>query len=187
MNTIVFCCNSEKKESGLFKILCRNLPQNWLVTALSNREIMITGNGKSLLLYQTNEIPILSITGNNRILLVFSENFQSGRSVVFPDGTLCIAASDNTGLLRILAKQHAHVITCGMSPKDTFTYSGKNESSISVSLQRELASWNSGRIEPMEVVFTFSQEYSDYDLLAYSAIAVLLGNLTDESDCQVIL
>ena len=85
-----------------------------------------------------------------------------------PQGTLCIAPSDNACLLRLLAKNHAHVITCGMSPKDTFTYSGKNESSISVSLQRELLNWSGDKIESMEVVFTFSEEYAGYDLPEYT-------------------
>ena len=187
MDTIVFCSNPKQKASGLYHMLCQNLPNHRLVTTISSQKIAVCGCGQELLLVRTDKIPAFAGTATEHLLLVFDESFQSEQSVSLSSGMLCVAASDNTALLQLLASCHAHVITCGMSPKDTFTYSGKNENSISVSLQRELLSRSGDKIEPMEMVFSFSKAYADYDLLAYAAVSVLLGSLPTDNSNHLIL
>ena len=108
-------------------------------------------------------------------IVVFDENCLPCQELTISESCICLAASDNHNLLKILSGSHARVVTCGMSPKDTFTYSSKDEASIAVSLQRELLTLQGHPVEPLELVLSCPEEAGAYTLLFYAAILVLLG------------
>lgn len=126
MRTVVFCRTSKSRDAQLSGILHRNLPDFYHATLVSPSCITEQGEGEELLLLETQELPEASL---KNAVFVFGENFVPEKAHKLNGAPLCIAASDNLPLLEGIAGSHPQVITCGMSPKDTFSCSGKSEHS----------------------------------------------------------
>lgn len=184
MRTVVFCRTSKSRDVQLSGILHRNLPDFYHATLVSPSRITEQGEGEELLLLETRELPE---AGLKNAVFVFGENFVPEKAHKLNGAPLCIAASDNLPLLEGIAGSHPQVITCGMSPKDTFSCSGKSEHSAAISLLRETASSTGKKIEPLELIFSFSEDFSVYNLLAYAALLTLLGNIPEPPESPIVI
>ncbi len=179
MKTVIFCHANQGNDRRLSQLLHRNLPRYYRLTALSTEQFAVRGKGKELVMLESDRIPATQLSDT---ILLFGENYHPKEEQTMVGMPLCIAASDNCELLQKLPKRQAQIITCGMSPKDTFSCSGKNESSASVSLLRQITLPDGRAIEPLEMVFTLKEELSPYHLLAFAALLTLLGDLPDRSN-----
>jgi len=184
MKTIIFCHTNKRDDIELADILHRNLTAHYQLTVASPYSMSKLGSGEPLLMLETDKLPECEIPD---AIFLFGEHFYPDASGAIIGSPLCIAASDNHDLLQAFAGSGAHFITCGMSPKDTFSCSGKNESSASVSLMREIVGYDGNRIEPFELVFTLPEEISAYNLLAYAAVLTLFGNITESAKSSLII
>ena len=87
--------------------------------------------------------------------------------------TIIIASSDDERQLKSLAQAKIPVITCGLSSKDTITFSSKEEESAVISLMRSVKSIYGHTIEPMEIPISFPPKTDDFILLAFTASLIL--------------
>ena len=74
-----------------------------------------------------------------------------------------------------MLKLNLRTITCGVSPKDTITFSSKNEDEIVISLQRSIINLKDESIEPLEIPFKKDIADDDYMLMAYASILIETG------------
>lgn len=184
MKTIIFCHTNRGNDLQLADILHRNLATDYQLMVVSPTLVSKTGSGEPLLLFETNSVPECNLSD---AIFLFGEHFYPETNTKISGTPLCITASDNQALLKSLAGSGAQVITCGMSPKDTFSCSGKNEASASVSLLRGITGGEGKRIEPLELVFTLPTEFSVYNLLAYAAVLTILGNISESPKESLII
>lgn len=76
-------------------------------------------------------------------------------------------------------------LTCGSSPKDTFTFSGRGEEEAAVALMRSVP-LPGGAAEPMEVPIFFPSGTEPFLLLAATAALVLSDALEGRSQREFI-
>ena len=76
-------------------------------------------------------------------------------------------------------------LTCGPSPKDTFTFSGRDEEEAAVALMRTIP-LPGGTAEPMEVPVFFPAGTEDFHLLAATAALMLSDALEGKGQREFI-
>ena len=184
MKIVVFCRTSKSKDIQLSGLLRRNLSGFYRVTMLSSSLMAQSGMGEDLLLLETEKLPE---AGLENAVFLFGESFLPAGPLRLHGAPLCIAASDNLPLLKSIAGNGPQVVTCGMSPKDTFSCSGKSEHSAAISLLRQTVSSLGKAVEPLELIFSFSEDISVYNLLAYGALLTLLGNITEPPENPLVI
>ena len=170
MRKIVFY--HEHNDKQFLSLMQKNLSVQYAVTMTGENAIITTSSGTDLLIHESIGLQTIQ---SPETILVFSEHCVPAKPLHIDPSVICIASSGNTDLLKMLADTHARVITCGMSGKDTVTYSSKSDCAISISLQREILNCSGQAIEPLELVFSLQEHYRSYELLAYAAILMLLG------------
>lgn len=162
----------EYNDKQFLSLTLKNLSAHYSVTMTGENTVITTGSGADLFIHES--IGLQTVQSPDTIL-VFSEHCVPSKPLNIDASVICIASSSNTDLLKMLADTHARVITCGMSGKDTVTYSSKSDYAISISLQREMLNCTGQIIEPLELVFSLEEHYRSYELLTYAAILILLG------------
>ena len=182
MQKIVFY--TAEKNAYFSRLLLQNLSDSYTITWTGEKEAFSRGSGTDLLILETDKLSNIELSD---AIIVFDENCMPSQELRINGNCICLAASDNHNLLKILSGSHAKVITCGMSPKDTFTYSSKGEASIAVSLQRELLTLQGQSVEPLELVLSCPGEANSYALLFYVAILILLGIVTECPDDELTI
>ena len=95
--------------------------------------------------------------------------------LVFPPGATVIVSSEDENTLRLLARAGAQTIVCGLSSKDTVTFSSRSEDSAVVSLTRTIPGLAGEPLEPMDIPILFPPGIGDYPLLACTAAFLLSG------------
>lgn len=97
----------------------------------------------------------------------------AARPLPLPGGFVAVADSANAEAVELLRKTGVCAVICGMSQKDSVTFSSLDAESAVVSVQRELRTLRGGTVEPGEISVAFTAEPpSGYPLLA--AVTVLL-------------
>jgi len=100
--------------------------------------------------------------------------FSAEEAAFLPADTICLTDSASS------EKGTGHLITCGRSAKDTFTFSSREENRASVALMRTVST-PFGTAEPMEIPVTFPAGTDDFAILGASAIWMLSGDLPEET------
>ena len=75
-----------------------------------------------------------------------------------------------------------HFITCGYSPKDTFTFSSKEEERACVALMRTVST-PLGAVDPMEIPVEFPAGTEEFAVLGAAAIRMLSGDIPKKVLC----
>lgn len=157
---------SNDKIAGQLK---RALSEFFVTSLVSEKSIDIVQNSQILLL-QNNVKHNTKIEG----IAILSDTFGFAT-----DGCSCsIAIVDNSDPKRTEVYSNTQYITCGMSGKDTITFSSIDEREVCVSLLREIKDINNNEIEPFEVSIASKSdiaEYSPFSLLALVALLTVLG------------
>lgn len=105
-------------------------------------------------------------------IVLFREHTSPRQHIDFPSAYFAVVGSDNREAAKMLRSDRIQTITCGLSQKDTVTFSSLDNDRAVISLQRGLKALDGTEIEPIEVPITFKPSHSEYSLLA--SIAVLL-------------
>ncbi|MDD2956137.1 MAG: hypothetical protein PHD67_07465 [Oscillospiraceae bacterium] len=86
-----------------------------------------------------------------------------------------LLSSDNHPAAHFLKTQRVKAVTCGMSVRDTLTFSSLGADSAVLCLQRSLPMLSGAVQEPFELPLKLSPGYDAYSLLCLSGILILSG------------
>lgn len=92
--------------------------------------------------------------------------------------TMVIVHSENRKQLESISRFQTNVITIGLSPKDTITFSSRGEEQSVVALQRTLTTLEGNVLDPMEIPCRHTRGWDDFSILYFTAVLLLL-NLPD--------
>lgn len=166
---------SEKTE----RFLEANLSRRFSLICCTGQRVSVSGAGEELLLLASPELNCAELKGG---LFLVRNGARLPKGLRLPADAVVIVSSDEEGQLRQLAQMGAQTVTCGLSCKDTVTFSSKSEEEAVVSLMRGVPGLNGEMLEPMDVPITFPPESGDYPLLACTAALLLAGAITGEED-----
>lgn len=153
-----------------------NLSKHYCLTAFSDNGVLSAGEGKNLMLLS---LPKLTYCYSDHCINILTPHLKLSEPL--PAGTTVIAASDDERQLKALAKAQILVITCGLSSKDTFTFSSKEEESAVVALMRSVKSVYGHTVEPMEIPISFPPKTDDFTLLSYTASLILTETINSQN------
>lgn len=105
-------------------------------------------------------------------IVLFREHTFPRQHIDIPSAYFAIVDSENREAAKMLHNDKIETVTCGLSQKDTVTFSSLDSDRAVISLQRGLKALDGTEIGPVEVPVTFNPSHSEYSLLA--SIAVLL-------------
>lgn len=111
----------------------------------------------------------------DRCVLVFSENTDTVPEEIAGKHIVGIVPSRNNSVIEQLIQRRIPVITCGLSQKDTVTYSSRTDDELVVSLQRSVKRSDHVTIEPFEMPFALTPESDVYAILAFFAVCIECG------------
>ena len=174
MNTVLLY---GKKDSDLELVLFET------IRAVHYSILHITGNTISLIPPQAVQpdflvidnffVPNLLITKG---IVVFKQGisvFQKGIDI--PQDYIAVVDPENEEAIAMLKKNSMRTVTCGMSAKDTITYSSIDPECAIVSLQRELKTVGGEDLDPGEFPIKALSCKKDFALLAAVAVLLLSG------------
>ena len=87
----------------------------------------------------------------------------------------CVLDSLNQNDLTLAQKSRGEVITCGLSTRDTLTFSSCTEENCVISLQRQIRRFNGSIAEPFELPINCEKHDDRYAILCASLLLILLG------------
>lgn len=90
------------------------------------------------------------------------------------DKTTVVIDSENRKQLELVSRFPVDVVTFGLSPKDTVTFSSRDEQSAVVSLQRAVTALDGALLEPMEIPCILNEKLNDPLILGIASIMILL-------------
>lgn len=156
----------EKRDLPGEEAFCQILAQHFRLIHCDGSFLSHRGRGPELFLHTA---PGLFGTDDPGVLLIAREGCAMPKSLsILRNTAAVVVSSEEEGQLGFFAALPVRVITCGLSSKDTLTFSSRGEGRAVVSLLRELDTPN-GRIEPMDLPLAFSGECRDYMTLAAAA------------------
>lgn len=92
-----------------------------------------------------------------------------------PQDFIAVIDSDSMEAADILRGDGIQTVTCGLSQKDTVTFSSLESGSAVVSLQRGLKTLDGTESDPADVPIYFCRPHGGYPLLAAVAVLLLCG------------
>ena len=90
-------------------------------------------------------------------------------------GSLAILCSHNPQAVGLVARSGLEAVTCGLSPRDTVTFSSRGSGRGTVALQRPLGFPGAQWVDPGEFPIRFPASWDPYTVLCCAAVAALLG------------
>lgn len=99
-------------------------------------------------------------------ILIFKDNITNFSQNTLPKACAAILEADNRTAAAILQAHHIPILTCGLSPKNTITFSSRTPEKAVVTLQREIRTASGKKIEPCELPVSLSKTRADYAILA---------------------
>lgn len=167
-------------DKKLLKTLNKILPFYHSVASDSSAGFSFPDSPDILLL---NCSHIVNVSAPNSII-IFKESFSSKNKLGNISGCYAVAPSENNFALSVLSGKGLSSVTCGLSEKDTVTFSSFTDNSAVVSLQRELLNMFGTPIFPCDITVKFSSPPDRFSLLA-ACTALLLTTKFPPSSISV--
>lgn len=167
----------EKNEKNLTRIFERNLKRYYQVHAVAETGVKTEGRGRELLLFNTENLS--QVNGGTSILVLKPSADLAGLSSV-SGNVIALANSNCPEQLAKLAEKKIRTVVCGLSSKDTVTFSSFNDSRAAVSLQRTVETPDGRVVEPMEVMLELEFSYDPLSVLFYTAVMMICGGFAQE-------
>ncbi len=108
-------------------------------------------------------------------ILLFRENCETLGDIELPRAAAGVLDPENERAAALLRAAHIPAVTCGLSQKNTVTFSSRTPDSTVVSLQKEIRTAAGRPVEPRELPLSLSAPRRDYPLLAAMAVLWLSG------------
>ncbi len=118
-------------------------------------------------------------------IVLFGKHAPIRHHIDIPSAYFAVVDSENKNAANMLRVDGIQTVTCGLSQKDTVTFSSLDNDRAVVSLQRGLKALDGSDIDPVEVPVAFSPSHSEYPVLA--AVAVLLLACVKIPDVGLVL
>lgn len=150
-----------------------DLARRFCISYHDGRMLARIGTGREIMLLDTDRLS--SIKLDHCILLMKTDASPSELSLL-SGSTVAVANSENGLQLAELSELQIPVLTCGMRPKDTLTYSSCGQDNVVIALQRTITTVDGSRVEPLELPIADTFGIDGYPLLAYTALRLLLGD-----------
>lgn len=115
------------------------------------------------------------IMKNEASVFVFKNGAVSFGGIKLPSSYIPVFESSNRGAVHMLAHTGCPVVTCGMSPRDTLSFSSNAFPTALVSVQRDIRTTNGRIIEPADFPVLLTGKASEYSVLAACATLLLMG------------
>lgn len=133
---------------------------------------------------------IISEVNSNNLTVIFEKsplNIQASGAVLILNGCFtaksifgeryCILSSSNSEDAEIARRSGGEVITCGMSLRDSVTFSSFTDDGCVLSVQRRLTRSDGKTVEPFELPLYCTPDEDRYGILCASLLLILLGYL----------
>ncbi len=162
---LLFSERRSKTEEEITKILTRSG-----VSHISDRHIL-RGDEKvtAISLFRKTDISLKSGVA------VFCDDADRFIGQNIPDGITGICEDTNTVALKVFQENNVKVISCGMGPKNTVTFSSINENALLVTLQRSITDCNGEELLPCELKIKLKQKYNPFSVMAATTVLLLYG------------
>lgn len=108
-------------------------------------------------------------------VFIFKSHCDGLGDITLPKAHAAVLNPENEQTAALLKARHIPVVTCGLSHKDTVTFSSRTPTTALVSLQREIHTAAGVLVEPRELPVTLTTPRDDYPLLAAIAAMWLAG------------
>jgi hypothetical protein len=108
-------------------------------------------------------------------IALFKKSVPRGARIEIPPAFFAVIDSDNGEAADLLRGDGIQTVTCGLSQKDTLTFSSLENDRAVVSLQRRLTALDGREIEPVELPVLCAPASREYPLLAAVAVLLLTG------------
>lgn len=108
-------------------------------------------------------------------ILIFKHRCIGQAAMQPPRACAAVLESDNDDAVAMLQARRIPTVTCGLSQKDTVTFSSHEPGTAVVSLLRSIHGTADRTVEPRELPVAFSTPRGDYPLLAGIAALWLAG------------
>lgn len=180
MNCVCYFCHDRKKSDSESDTLIRYLSSFFSVFEVkcdSADLTSITNNYSS-----TDELVFVSACSFTKIhtencVLVFPEGIGAMPNEFICDNAVAVVFSSDNCAANPLNSHDIALITCGVSSKDTLTYSSHAGNSLLVSLQRSVTALNGTIYEPFEAVVKLNSPDDLSSAMACFAVRLSLGTL----------
>ena len=161
----------EPRSEKLERFLTETLSRHFSLTACTGPRAFSAGSGRPLLLLSPPELSAADLGGG---LFLARNGSQLPQNLRLPADAVVIVSSEEEEQLRQLARLRVQTVTCGLSCKDTVTFSSKSEESAVISLMRAVRGLSGA----------FPRQTGDYPLLACAAVLLLAGAFPDGSPAK---
>ncbi len=171
----------EPRSEKLERFLTETLSRHFSLTACTGPRAFSAGSGRPLLLLSPPELSAADLGGG---LFLARNGSRLPQNLRLPADAVVIVSSEEEEQLRQLARLRVQTVTCGLSCKDTVTFSSKSEESAVISLMRAVRGLSGEAMEPIDLPVAFPRQTGDYPLLACAAVLLLAGAFPDGSPAK---
>ncbi len=170
MDIILF---GNQKEIGLQKFLIEHLIKRYDLTAINGSSLLSSGRSSDILLLETDSLRCV----NSRSCLIILKNKANLGALRNIQGNVNVLVnSGNQRQVEAVARLGLPAITCGMSHKDTLTFSSIGADSSVISLQRPIDLGGGNIREPLELPIQHSSPFEHFPLFCLAAVRILMDD-----------
>lgn len=160
----------------LFSYIADELEKSFYVRRFTKKGHRASGEGRTVNMILSDEPDIL-VNGSKIAVLGGFSDYKRMRHRIF---SCCIADSMSDIQMDTLLCSDFPVITCGCSAMDTFSYTSVTDDFLTVSLNRHLVTLSGRVVQPFELPRPFRNEKNIYNVLALTAVSLLLDDDSQE-------
>ena len=157
------------------------------IRSLKASALLITSKAISMLPPDVSQVDYLILDNANiqtihidKGILIFKKEIGSDIEYEIPEEFVAITEPDNEKAIKILQKNSLQTVTCGLSQRDTLTFSSLDTGKAVISLQREIKDLAGKSVLPHEIPVVYQTKFRDYPLLAATAVLLLSGFVIPE-------
>lgn len=158
---------------GALRSLYRTLSRFCEVLCITGREILLPDMAPDILLAEAARP--LECEGEAVYVIGARPPQECWENFSPAPRAVAVIHSHNTEGLAFAARHHLRTLTCGLSSRDTLTLSSMTGESAGICLQREIATFGGGRMEPADIPVRLRGPAERFELLTLAAVLLLCG------------
>ena len=137
--------------------------------------------------FEISDLKIEKSSPHNRITTIFKSDISSinvSGAAIFLNQNICadisgerylILDSSNSADIETAKNSSGEVITCGLSLRDSVTFSSCTEENCVINIQRSITGFDGKKIEPCEIPCRINSADDKYAVLCANLLLVLLN------------
>lgn len=174
MNTILMCGTENGTETIDMLLAAIEAAHFGAVYICENTVSVIPPQSKTpeFMVIDNDKIQNLNTRGG---IALFRKHIPPEQHIKIPPAFFAVIDSDSHEAADMLRGDGIQTVTCGLSQKDTVTFSSLESRCAAVSLQRGLKTIDGTDIGPADVPVSFLTPHEGYSLLAGIAVLLLSG------------